>query len=292
VKKILITGASGFLGRYLLWNAPDSCRILAQYLRHPLDNVASNIRTVRLDLTQKDWSAFINFKPDIIIHTAAIATLDICQQNQQQAREVNVDATKRLVELASKNAARFIFTSTDIVFDGEKGDYSEGDNPNPINYYGETKVAAENYILENLPISVILRTSLFHGLARGGRKSFTEVMLESLRKGKKVSTFIDEIRNPLPVGTLAKAIWELVEGEYAGVLHIGGADALSRYEMAIQLCDEFNLPKKYIVPVRAEELNISTPRPKNCSLNISFAKQLLQTELSAFKKGLTEAFRP
>jgi dTDP-4-dehydrorhamnose reductase len=290
VKKILITGASGFLGRYLLWNAPDSYRILAQFFQHPLSSVASNIRTIRLDLKQKDWSAFINFKPDIIIHTAAIATLDICQQNQQQAREVNVDATKRLVDLAAKNAARFIFTSTDIVFDGEKGDYSEGDIPNPINYYGETKVAAENHILENLPISVILRTSIFHGLARGGRKSFTELMLENLRKSKKVSTFVDEIRNPLPVSTLAKVIWELAESEYAGILHVGGEEPLSRYEMAVQLCEEFNLPKKYIIPVRARELNISTPRPQNCSLNISFAKTLLRTELPTFRQGLVSAF--
>lgn len=290
MKKILITGASGFLGGYLLKQAPPETSILAQGHTHPVTVSASNISKIQLDLTKTDWQPLQDFHPDAIVHTAAMASLAGCQQNPKRARQVNLEATQRLLELARENRARFIFTSTDIVFDGVKGNYSEEDPANPINVYGKTKAAAESHILQTYDHAVVIRTSLLYGIALGGKPTFTQQAVESLREGERVNAFTDEIRNPLPVAMLAQAIWELVENDFSGLLHIGGSEKISRYRMALKICQHFSLPEKLINPVSSEEAGGNAPRPKNCSLNISLAQMILKTELVDLETGLSLAF--
>ncbi|MFQ5584532.1 MAG: SDR family oxidoreductase [Calditrichia bacterium] len=290
MKKVLITGASGFLGGYLLKQAPPETSILAQGHTHPVTVSASNIRKIQLDLTKADWQLLLDFHPDVIVYTAAMASLAGCQQNPGRARQVNLEATQKLVEIARKNEARFIFTSTDIVFDGEKGNYSEKDPANPINVYGKTKAAAENHILQMYNNAVVIRTSLLYGISLGGQPTFTQKAIERLQKGERVNAFTDEIRNPLPVGMLAQAIWELVEHDFTGLLHIGGSEKISRYNMALKICRYFGLPQALINPVSSEKSGGYVPRPKNCSLNISLAQNVLKTILVDFETGLSLAF--
>jgi len=269
---------------------PSNVKILAQFNTQPFSETISNAQIIQLDLINPDWKEILDYNPDVIIHTAAMTSVDECEKNQGLARNINFEGTKRLLEIAEKNNSRFIFTSTDMVFDGEKGNYSESDPANPLNFYGKTKTMAENYILQNYQNSVVLRTSLLYGIAYNCKPSFTQKTLEDLRSGKKIFAFTDQIRNPLPVSSLARAIWELVVLDFTGMLHIGGGQNFSRYDMAVKLCRQFNLSEKLIVPILSNTDSNMVLRPKNCSMNISLAKSLLKTDLVDFEMGLGLAF--
>lgn len=289
-RKILITGASGFLGRYLIKDSPQSTQILAQYFTHPIHSTGEEFQSLELDLTQSSFDKLAEFKPDVIIHTAAQSSIDSCESNPEQVWSINFEATKRLIDFAKEMNSRFIYTSTDIVFDGKKGNYSEKDIPNPVNVYGQTKLESEKYILENLKNSVVARLALFYGKVLNGTPSFTEVMLENLRAGKKVNAFTDQYRSPLLVSQLAQAIWELVNSDFCGLIHIGGSERISRYDMAKILCGQFNLPLELVNPVPSHQANLATPRPLDCSLDISLASSLLKTQLVGYTSGLKLAF--
>jgi dTDP-4-dehydrorhamnose reductase len=289
-RKVLITGASGFLGRYLLKDSPQNTQILAQYFKHPIHSTGDEVQSLELDLTKSPFDKLAEFKPDVIIHAAAQSSIDACESKPEEAWRINFEATEKLVDFAKEMKCRFIYTSTDIVFDGKKGHYSEKDIPNPINVYGQTKLESEKYILENLKNSVVARLALFYGKALNGTPSFTELMLENLRAGKKVNAFTDQYRSPLPVSQLAQAIWELVDSDFRGVIHIGGSERISRYDMAKILCQQFNLPLRLVNPVFSHEVNLMAFRPLDCSLDISLAASLLKTQLIGYTTGLKFAF--
>lgn len=289
-RKILITGASGFLGGYLLKFSPKEVLILAQYLKHPIQSKLDNIQSKKLDLTRFALDELLEFRPDVIIHTAAISSIDFCEVNSESAWLVNFETTKKLVDLANKVQSRFIYTSTDSVFDGKKGNYSEKDNPNPINVYGETKLKSEQYISENLSNAVIVRPALFYGIVLNGTPSFTQILLENLKAGKKVNAFTDQYRSPLPVSQLAQAIWELVDLDFCGLIHIGGSERISRYDMGKILCEQFNLPSNLVLPVASSQSNQVAKRPQDCSLDISLACSLLKTRFLDYKEGIKLAF--
>lgn len=290
-RKILITGASGFLGGYLLKFSPKEVIILAQYLKHPIQSKLNNVQLKKIDLTRFAMNELLEFKPEVIIHIAAISSIDFCQVNSESARMINLEATKKLVDLANKVEARFIFTSTDSIFDGKKGNYSEKDIPNPINVYAETKYKSEQFISENLANAVIVRPALFYGIALNENASFTQIMLEKLKAGKSVNTFTDQYRTPLPVSQLARAIWELVELDFCGPIHIGGSQRISRYDMGKILCERFNLPSDLVVPVTSSQANQAAIRPRDCSLDISLARSLLKTGFLDYDEGIEHAFR-
>ncbi len=193
--------------------------------------------------------------------------------------------------IAQKNNSCVIFTSSDTVFDGKQGNYSETDAPNPLNVYAETKIKSEQYILENLDSAVIIRPALFYGLSLNGNPSFTQVMLENLKAGKQIYLFTDQFRTPLPVGQLAQAIWELVDSDFSGILHIGGSERISRYDMGKILCQQFNLPLDLIVPIPSHQSSQVAARPRDCSLNISLASNFLKTKLVDCTYGMKLAFR-
>lgn len=288
--KILITGASGFLGRYLLKYSQNESQVLAQYFTHPLHSAFDHIRAIRLDLTQPSFTEIARFKPEIIIHAAAISSIDYCEVNSETAWMTNFETTKKLVDFANKMKARFIYTSSDTVFDGKKGHYSEKDIPNPINVYAETKLKSEQFILENLENAVVVRPALFYGVSLNGKPSFTQIMLRKLKAGEKVTVFTDQYRTPLPVAQLARAIWELVNLDCRGVIHIGGRERISRSEMGMELCRQFDLPSDLLIKVPSQQANQTALRPLDCSLDITLAQSLLKTEFPNFEEGLQSAF--
>jgi len=291
MKKILITGASGFLGRYLLNFAPGNVRLLAQYFRHPLNAPSNSIQLLQLDLTTPALDELEQFQPEVIIHTAAQSSIDSCELSPETAHAINFEVTKKLADFARKSHARFIFTSSDTVFDGKKGYYAEADAPNPLNVYADTKVKAEQHILKDPQNSVIIRPALFYGRALNGNPSFTEAMLNNLKAGKQIYLFTDQYRTPLPVGQLAQAIWELVDSDFSGVLHIGGSERTSRYDMGKILCKQFDLSCDLIIPVPSHQSSQVAARPRDCSLNISLASSLLKTKLVDCSYGMKLAFR-
>ncbi len=290
-KKVLVTGSSGFLGRYLIKFAPSIYQIIAQYRSQQPNDYGRDVTFPQKDFLAPDWWEFLDeSRPDAIIHAAAMASIDECELKPEIARQVNFEATARLVDYAAANDVRFIFVSSDVIFDGQKGDYAETDMPNPLNAYSRTKVEAENYILSKKCDAVVVRPALFYGLTLNGRPSFTEVILRNLHAGKQVFLFPDQYRTPILVNNLADALWELVEFDFTGVLHLGGATRISRLEMGELLCQMFELDRHLLVPVTSEKAHLVAVRPLDCSLDISLARTLLKTPLADCPTGFRIAY--
>jgi dTDP-4-dehydrorhamnose reductase len=210
-----VTGAGGLIGSHLVKSAPPSWRVRG-LTRDELDicNTRAVEQQFRLD------------RPDAIIHCAAISKVQQCDDDPDQAKKVNTDAVVTLAGIAAE--IPFIFFSTDLVFDGTKGNYVETDEPNPLSIYGETKIAAERAVLDN-PNHTVIRTSLNAGHSPSGDRAFNEQMRAAFKAGRTLSLFEDEFRCPIPAEFTARAILEIV-GE-PGLFHLCGAERLSRYQI-------------------------------------------------------------
>ena len=229
-------------------------------------------------------------RPQLIIHSAAISTVAEAQKNPELARRVNVEATKFLAELAAEIS--FVFFSTDIVFDGRKGNYTETDATNPLHSYGESKVAAEQIILKN-PKHLVARTSLNGGVSRSGNRGFNEQLHKSLASGQGMKLFTDEFRCPLHAGETARAVWELVENNCAGIYHVAGAEKLSRFQIGQLLIQRWPDVKTQL------ESGLTTdfpgpPRALDTSLDISKVQGILSKPILGLgewlKKNPAEPF--
>lgn len=288
--KVLITGSSGFLGQHLIRYAPVSIHIIAHYSQNLPLEFGRRINLFQADFIHNPWKQFQELHPDVIIHTGAMASIDACEERKELARQINYHASCQLARLSGEMGSRLIFISSDVVFDGKKGNYNEDDYPRPLNIYAETKNNAERYILENHHNAVVIRPSLFYGRALQGRRSFTEIMLTQLCEDKNVATFTDQYRTPIFVHDLAKAIWELANHHYCGIIHLGGPQKVSRYEIGLMLCEIFDLDKKLLIPVKSAEIQLKVPRPLDCSLDISRARRILKTGFEDCMSGLQKAY--
>ena len=287
--RVVITGASGFLGRHLLKKAPKGAEIMACFHRTAIDVLFNGV-PLPLNLTNPDWSAIRDFAPDVIIHLAAMARLDDCENNPDLAHQINVTATSTLADLANELNARLIFTSTDLIYDGRNGNYDENDPPNPLNVYAKTKRAAEQYLLEHCHNAVSVRCALIYGTALGGQPTFTEAMIRKLRDGQPVRLFTDELRNPVWVANLAEMLWELTDADYTGPLNIGGPEALSRLEMGRIICQTLTLSEANLVGIRAADLQLKVPRPADCSLSLTRLQKVLKSPQIPFSEAIRQDF--
>ena len=235
-----------------------------------------------LELTDFDavQRTFQNDSPQLIVHCAAISSLAGAQADPALARRVNVEATKWLAELAAD--VRFVFFSTDLVFDGRKGDYLETDATHPLHVYGETKLAAEEIVLKN-PRHLVVRTSLNAGVSRAGNRGFNEQLRLALQAGQGMTLFTDEFRCPIPAIETARAVWELANQGHAGLFHVAGAEKLSRWQIGQLLVKRRPELAAKIKPGSARDFP-GPPRALDTSLNISRAQKILSVPLP----GLTD----
>jgi dTDP-4-dehydrorhamnose reductase len=211
-----ITGAGGLIGSHLARSAPQEWKTRA-LTRADLD--LTDFRAVR-DLFHAE-------RPQLVIHCAALSKTLVCEANPSLARKENVEVTQVLCELATE--VSLIFFSTDLVFDGRKGNYNERDAPNPLTVYAETKLAAEQAVLANSRHSVI-RTSLNTGRTVRGN-AFNEQWRAAWQHGETLNLFADEFRSPIAAEVTARAVWELVGANQPGLYHLAGSERLSRYEI-------------------------------------------------------------
>lgn len=290
MKKVLITGASGFVGSWLLKTAPGNVEILAQHHSRRIPFLPPRARALPLNLLQPDWNPALAFQPDVILHCAALSSPERCESQPEAAQQINFSATARLCDLTAQIGARFIFTSTDLVYGGAGGWYSENDPPWPINVYTRTKAEAERYILASHPNSVAARCALVYGRSLHGQPTFTETMIEHLRRGEPVTLFSDEYRTPVPVDALAAALWELAGNQFTGILNLGGAERVSRYDMGRIVCETLSLPRSLLLPRKIAEMRFAAPRAPDCSLDISLARRVLKTPLPGFAEGIARIF--
>jgi dTDP-4-dehydrorhamnose reductase len=269
-----ITGANGLIGNYLVQTAPRFA---------PRWRVCVLTRD-QLDLLDFDAvrRAFCDDQPQLIVHCAAVSTVAAAQSNPDLARRVNVDVTALLAGLAAD--IPFVFFSSDLVFDGRKGNYSEADAVNPIHVYGETKAAAEEIILRN-PRHTVVRLSLNGGVSRAGNRGFNEELRLAWQAGRGMNLFTDEFRCPIFAGETARAVWELVNQNRAGLFHVAGAEKLSRWQIGQLLAARWPQLNPKITPGLAKNFS-GPPRALDTSLNISKVQKVLSMPLPGFGEWL------
>ena len=270
-----ITGANGLIGNYLVRIAPKSAphRRVRALTRNDFDLL--DFDAVRREF-QKD-------KPQLVIHCAAVSTITGAQADPGLARRVNVEVTRLLAELAAE--AQFIFFSTDLVFDGRKGNYGESDAPNPLHIYGETKAAAEQVVLKNQGHTVV-RLSINGGISRPGNRGFNEQLHQAWKSGGTMKLFTDEFRSPLPAVETARAVWELAEKRCHGLFHVAGADKLSRWQIGQLLAGRHPELKASMEPASARDF-AGPPRALDTSLNVAKVQKVLSTPLPGLGTWLT-----
>jgi dTDP-4-dehydrorhamnose reductase len=262
MKTAWITGANGLIGNYLLQTAAK----FPQWRACPITRAQFDL----LDF-QAAERQFKKDRPQLIIHSAAVSTVAEAQKNPELARKVNVEATKFLAELASE--IPFVFFSTDIVFDGRKGNYNEADATNPLHSYGETKVVAEQIILKN-PKHLVVRTSLNGGVSRTGNRGFNEQLHHVLKSGPGMKLFTDEYRCPLFAGETARAVWELADKNCSGIYHVAGAERLSRFQIGQLLVPRWPDVKTQLKTGLTKDFP-GPPRVLDTSLDISKVQKVL-----------------
>ncbi|RJQ14174.1 MAG: NAD(P)-dependent oxidoreductase [Nitrospiraceae bacterium] len=286
MKKLLVTGASGFLGWNICNLAGKEWDVCGTVFSHPVEIAGANILKVDLTDYGEMKKVFNEIRPDAVIHTAAAADPNYCQSNRAETRRTNVDASVNIAGLCSDAGTPFVFTSTDLVFDGLNAPYREDDPVSPINIYGEQKVTAEREILKRYPDAAVCRMALMFGLSGPSSESFIQPMLRAMREGRELRLFVDEIRTPISAAT---AVWGLLIAlqKAKGLLHLGGSERISRYDFGRLMANVFGVPDAKLVQCRQKDMTMAAPRAPDVSFDNSKASALgfsplpLRDELTA-----------
>lgn len=291
MKKILITGASGFLGWNLCQEATNQGHnIYGTYFSH--DAEIPGINQIKIDL--KDFAElkqlFQKVQPDAVIHLAAVSQPNYCEKYPQESKLINVNTSCNIAGICADYSIPFIFTSTDLVFNGLNPPYKETDPVSPVNIYGEQKVMAERRILDIYPLAAVCRMPLMFGDGGLVAQSFIQPMLEMLREGKELNLFIDEFRTIVSGQTAAKGLLLALETNYHGILHLGGKERISRYDFIELVLDVLNIKTGKITGCRQADVKMAAARPPDVSLDSSLAFSLgyqplsLREELEQLKR--------
>jgi len=273
MQNLLITGASGFLG----WNI---CR-LAKDGWHLFGTVYSNqleipkVTTIKIDLTDHSElkQLFQEVRPHVVIHTAAASDPNYCQVYPDVSYRINVEASVNIALLCSDYMIPYVYTSTDLVFDGLKPPYRESDPVCPVNIYGEHKAVAEERILKAYPQATVCRMALMFGLSGSVAKSFIQPMLLAMQEGRELSLFVDEFRTPISAESAAAGLF-LALNKVRGIIHLGGRERISRYDFGKLMQGIFKFEKANIRPCTQDEIHLPAPRPTDVSLDSSKAAAL------------------
>lgn len=285
-KRILITGGSGFLGAHLVLAAQKKSAVHATYKTHPGKTANCSYHEINFTEIKEIYPLLDKIQPDIVIHTAAIANPDYCEQNKNEAETVNVLATQEITNWCNRNESKLIFTSTDMVFNGEEGLYNESDPPDPKSYYAQTKVRAEETVLNANSKNVAARVALVYGIGIEHNTSFFELMVERLKKRETVRLFYDQFRTPILVNNLADALLEMAENEVSGIIHLGGTERITRWDFGVKTCHILNLPTQFLEKTSMYDFSSIAFRPEDVSLDCSLAKKVLKTKLLNCDEGL------
>ena len=263
MEKVLIIGGSGLLGSKISELFPEA---FATYntTHIPRKNA------FKLDISDMDSLKFTldKLEPDTIIVTAALTDVDKCEIHPEMATKVNTEPFKYIVSYLKQKGGRLIQISTDYVFSGEKGNYSENDERKPVNVYGKTKMESEDIIINSGINFAIVRTSGIFGIGMAtGKNNFFMWLYSSLKDGKEIRLVTDQVYSPVLNSILADAIREIYEREISGIIHFSSLDAISRFEFGTMVANIFNLNKDNIHPAKMEDMPWRAKRPKNSSLN-------------------------
>lgn len=272
--RLLLTGASGQLGSYLLRHLHRrGWTTIAWSGSQTGSRGGVPLRPVDLTDTDAVAAAFRQARPDVVLHAGAMANVSACLADPLRAEQVNTHGSAISAELAERAKVRMVHVSTDLVFDGQCGGYREEDTVSPLSIYGRTKAAAESAVLLS-ERNLVVRVSLLFGPGIVDRPTFFDQMTTALRQGRPLALFEDEWRTPLSLATAAEGLLDLAASDYAGLLHMGGPERMSRWEMGQRLAAFLRCDSSAIVAVSRNREPSAEPRPRDTSLDSSRWRRL------------------
>ena len=287
--KLLVLGGSGLIGNALLKNSKNEFDILTTFYKNPISikNVRSfqysfpnDLNNLR-ELLEKE-------KPDVLVNTMGYSNIDFCELNKNDTEMLHVGVTEKICKLCENIGTKQIFLSSDYVFDGENGNYSEDDVPNPVNYYGLSKLKAEQLILKN-PINTVIRTSVIYDWDYRAR--FFNSVIKNLQNNQEVNATTDVYNSVTFLDNLVESIFKVITLNQNGIFHVVDSACVNRFEFAEMIAKIFRLDKNLIktVSVQDEPKNIAK-RPKNACLNNSKAKKELGLNFNTIEEGVSRVF--
>ena len=298
--RVLIIGASGFIGKYLVRRLKETtiCEIVGTFFSSAPQDELCFWHQVELTDTSGLEQVFRLARPDVVVHLAAVADVNTVERHPERATAVNVGGTSSITRLCVQHQAKLVFVSTEYVFDGERGPYLEDDTPQPNTHYGQTKWEAEQLVSRISTPWSILRTSLVYGWPPSGHRNYVPVLIDRLQKGSPFNSPTDVYRTPIYAEHLVDGILELVAGNYSGTHHVAGPEVVSMYQFAIAIAEEFHLDTNLIVAT-LETLGISGgpevlannethARPDSRGLDCTRTMKLLGLRQLNLAQGLAE----
>ncbi len=265
--RILITGASGLLGLNLALEAAEQHTVYGQVNSNAIQTDAFTVLTADLLKSGAVEQLLAESRPDWVIHCAALANLEACEKDPELAKEMNTEVPRQLAAACRQGGARLIHVSTDAVFDGVAGGYTEEDEPNPLSTYAHTKLAAEYAVADAYPDAIIARVNLF-GWSPSGRRSLSEFFVNNLMAENSIMGFTDVNFCPLLVNDIAGIFLSMLDQGLAGLYHVLSSDQMSKYEFGVEIARRFGLNPDLIAPKSVSEAGLAAARSPNLTLKV------------------------
>ncbi|MBA9076877.1 SDR family oxidoreductase [Rufibacter quisquiliarum] len=292
MKTILITGSNGLLGQKLvdLLHAEPTVKLIASSRgQNKLAQIYPQVAFAAMDVTNAGQveQVIAETQPTHLIHTAAMTNVDDCESQREECWKQNVDAVENLVKACEKHGVHLIHVSTDFIFDGENGPYSEEAEGKPVNFYGESKLAAEELVKRAACKWAILRTVLVFGIVHDyGRSNIVLWVKGSLEQGKQIKVVNDQLRTPTLAEDLAQGCWLAAKHDAQGIFNISGEELLTPHQMAVQVAEYFNLDQSLIEEVDGTLFTQPAKRPPRTGFDITKAKTQLGYQPHTFKESI------
>lgn len=263
--RILVTGASGLLGLNFALRYHADHQVSGVVHRNPLNNPPFQQIVADLSDAETLQAVLDQSEPEVVLHCAALANVDECEHDPQRAFQVNVALPAGLARAAARHGFRLVHLSTDAVFDGQRGNYSEEDTPNPLSVYARSKWLAEQRVLEACPQALVARVN-FYGWSLSGQRSLGEFFYYNLKEGRPVKGFTDVYFCPLEATQLADLLLRLVEKGAAGLYHVVSSECQSKYAFGVSIARRFGLDERLIEPVSVAESGLVARRSPDLRL--------------------------
>ncbi len=270
---------------------------MCRYLANAGDSVVGIVNShkmefERIDVFAQDLTQLVDadelvskFSPDVIVHAAGLTSVDACENDEHTAFRIHADVTQQLARACAARNVKFIFISTDHLWDGTKPFVSETTPPHPINAYARSKLEGERRALDAAPTALVVRTNFF-GNALPWRKSLSDWMVEGLCSGRGIDAFVDSFFSPIHLNHLVPMIVEIAEHEGSGVYHVAASERISKYEFALGLCRKLALPNGLVRPAEIENAGLQAPRPHDMSLCTKKAAEFLTRPMPTVTDGI------
>ncbi|GFD95367.1 NAD(P)-dependent oxidoreductase [Alteromonas sp. KUL156] len=291
MKKVVITGSNGLLGQTLvslLLEEKERYEVIG-FSRGENRSGRGDFNYVSIDITDEDllYKKLSEYKPDVIVNTAAMTNVDACETNKQACDNLNIDVVQYLKNYSEENKTHLIHISTDFIFDGKNGPYKESDKPNPLNYYGLSKLKSEELLIKSKVNYAILRTILVYGKVYDMSRTNIVLWVKKMLEDRKEITIVDDqFRMPTYVEDLALACKLSIDKKALGIFNISSKRMMSIYEIAQQIAEAFRLDKSLIKPISTAVLNQTALRPAITGFDLTKAQTELGLRPKSFKEDL------